>query len=61
MTLSILVQAYSGTPNTVVTPAVPVRSLGEGGEPVPTPIKVSTVPLGITYAKAARKGGFCVY
>lgn len=47
-------------PNTVVTPAVPVRSFSEGGEPVPAPVGTSTVPPGITEAKAARKGGFCV-
>src|SRR3989344_1103398 len=60
MTLSILVQAYSGTPNTVVTPAVPVRSLGEGGEPVPTPVGASTVPLGITSAKPSERAAFAL-
>jgi len=27
---------------------------------VPVSVRVSTVPLGITYAKAALSGGFCI-
>ncbi len=50
----------SGPRNTVVTPAVPVRSLGEGGELVPALIKASYSTDRHHVAKGARNRAFRV-
>ena len=45
--------APAGGGRTVVTPAVPVRSFSEGGEPVPTGVKPCTVPAPSVTRKSA--------